>query len=148
LQGEEELARAIPLAGRFPITAGEIAAVATVAIEEPFRAVTVGEGRTLVPLPGWRAILKARDPVAILWPGERLPRTLAGKPEEVLVVVDRVVGEWDENRYYLVEAGGAVSLEWIDSEPDTPPLGELVLILRAKNILDEGNITEPWQMDD
>lgn len=148
LQGEDELARMVPLAGRFPLTAGEIAAVEALSIEEPFRTVTVGSHQTLVPLPGWQAILKAIDPVAILWPSERLPRSLSGKPEEVLVVIDRTVGEWDENRYYLVDSGDSVSLKWFEEAPDVPPLGELVLILRAKNILDEKNITEPWQMDD
>jgi hypothetical protein len=47
-----------------------------------------------------------------------------------------------------VEIDNNVSLQWFDSPPDLNILGQLVLILRAKNILDENNITEPWQMDD
>ncbi|MFM6058111.1 MAG: RuBisCO accumulation factor 1, partial [Microcystis aeruginosa] len=61
---------------------------------------------------------------------------------------DRVFAEWDVNNYYLVERDNSVFLQWFDSSPDVTILGELVLILRAKNILDEKNITEPWQMDD
>jgi hypothetical protein len=148
LQDEDELARMIPLAGSFPMTAGEVAAVKAVTIQEPFRAVTVGSQQTLVPLPGWQTILKAIDPVAILWNSEKLPRSLAGRVEEVLVVIDRTVGEWDENRYYLIDSGDSIELKWFDSAPEVPLLGELVLILRAKNILDENNITQPWQMDD
>ena len=63
-------------------------------------------------------------------------------------MIDRVLSEWDVNNYYLVEKDNAVFLQWFDSSPDVTILGELVLILRAKNILDEKNITEPWQMDD
>jgi hypothetical protein len=63
-------------------------------------------------------------------------------------VIDRVLDEWDVNNYYLVERDNSVSLQWFDSPPDVTILGQLVLILRAKNILDEKNITEPWQMDD
>jgi hypothetical protein len=66
----------------------------------------------------------------------------------VLLVIDRVFAEWDVNNYYLVERDNSVFLQWFDSSPDVIILGELVLILRAKNILDEKNITEPWQMDD
>ena len=63
-------------------------------------------------------------------------------------MIDRVFAEWDVNNYYLVERDNSVFLQWFDSSPDVTILGELVLILRAKNILDEKNITEPWQMDD
>ena len=63
-------------------------------------------------------------------------------------MIDRVFAEWDVNNYYLVERDNSVFLQWFDSYPDVAILGELVLILRAKNILDEKNITEPWQMDD
>ncbi|MFM7787688.1 MAG: hypothetical protein EHM73_07175, partial [Chroococcales cyanobacterium metabat2.561] len=73
---------------------------------------------------------------------------IATRSEEVLLVIDRVFAEWDVNNYYLVERDNSVFLQWFDSSPDVTILGELVLILRAKNILDEKNITEPWQMDD
>jgi hypothetical protein len=148
LQGEDELARMIPLAGRFPMTSAEVAAVAGVTIQEPFRMVTVESTHTLVPLPGWQAILKAIDPVGIFWSSEKLPRSLSGRIEEVLVVIDRTVGEWNENGYYLIDSGDSVALKWFEKVPEVPLLGELILILRAKNILDENNITEPWQMDD
>jgi hypothetical protein len=120
----------------------------SLSVEEPFRLVTVGDKQTIVPLPGWQAILKAIDPVAILWPSDQLPRSIATRSEEVLLVIDRVLDEWDVNNYYLVERDNSVFLQWFDSSPDVTILGELVLILRAKNILDEKNITEPWQMDD
>ncbi|MFN6214252.1 MAG: RuBisCO accumulation factor 1, partial [Microcystis sp.] len=148
LQDEDELARIIPLVGRFPVTVTDIKHTESLSVEEPFRLVTVGDKQTIVPLPGWQAILKAIDPVAILWPSDQLPRSIATRSEEVLLVIDRVLAEWDVNNYYLVEKDNAVFLQWFDSSPDVTILGELVLILRAKNILDEKNITEPWQMDD
>lgn len=148
LQDEDELARIIPLVGRFPVTVTDIKHTESLSVEEPFRLVTVGDKQTIVPLPGWQAILKAIDPVAILWPSDQLPRSIATRPEEVLLVIDRVFAEWDVNNYYLVERDNSVFLQWFDSSPDVTILGELILILRAKNILDENNITEPWQMDD
>ncbi|MDJ0551610.1 MAG: RuBisCO accumulation factor 1, partial [Microcystis sp.] len=148
LQDEDELARIIPLVGRFPVTVTDIKHTESLSVEEPFRLVTVGDKQTIVPLPGWQAILKAIDPVAILWPSDQLPRSIATRSEEVLLVIDRVLAEWDVNNYYLVERDNSVFLQWFDSSPDVTILGELILILRAKNILDENNITEPWQMDD
>jgi len=130
------------------VTVTDIKHTESLSVEEPFRLVTVGDKQTIVPLPGWQAILKAIDPVAILWPSDQLPRSIATRSEEVLLVIDRVLSEWDVNNYYLVEKDNAVFLQWFDSSPDVTILGELVLILRAKNILDEKNITEPWQMDD
>jgi len=130
------------------VTVTDIKHTESLSVEEPFRLVTVGDKQTIVPLPGWQAILKAIDPVAILWPSDQLPRSIATRSEEVLLVIDRVLAEWDVNNYYLVERDNSVSLQWFDSSPDVTILGELILILRAKNILDEKNITEPWQMDD
>jgi hypothetical protein len=130
------------------VTVTDIKHTESLSVEEPFRLVTVGDKQTIVPLPGWQAILKAIDPVAILWPSDQLPRSIATRSEEVLLVIDRVLDEWDVNNYYLVERDNSVSLQWFDSPPDVTILGQLVLILRAKNILDEKNITEPWQMDD
>jgi hypothetical protein len=148
LQDEDELARIIPLVGRFPLTVTQIKQIESLTVEEPFRLVTVGDKQTIVPLPGWQAILKAIDPIAMLWPSDQLPRSISTRSEEILLVIDRVFAEWDINNYYLVEIDNNVSLQWFDSEPDVTILGQLVLILRAKNILDENNITEPWQMDD
>ena len=147
LEIEEELPRIIPLAGSYPITKQEIAAVERVEIQQPFGNINANSG-TYVPIPGWQVVLKAEDPVGYLCPSDLLPKFLGGKVEEVLVILDRANTNWDVNSYVVVEIAGRLELRWFETEPEEPIVGQLVLILRPKRILDEGNITQPWQMDD
>lgn len=147
LEVEEQLPRIIPLAGSYPITKQEIAAVEQVEIQQPFGNIQANSG-TYVPIPGWQVVLKAEDPVGYLCPSDLLPKFLGGKVEEVLVILDRANTNWDVNSYVVVEIAGRLELRWFEIEPEEPIIGQLVLILRPKRILDEGNITQPWQMDD
>lgn len=147
LEQEEELPRIVPLAGSYPLNSQTIAAANKVAIEQPFGQIEVGSG-TYVPIPGWQVVLKAKDPVGYLCPSDRLPKQLGGKVEEVLIIIDRANRDWDINSYFVVEIENNLELRWFESEPAEPIVGQLVLILRPKKILDEGNIIEPWQMDD
>ncbi|MDJ0589500.1 MAG: hypothetical protein QNJ72_05815 [Pleurocapsa sp. MO_226.B13] len=147
LEIEEELPRIVPLVGAYPLNSQEIAAVEQVKIEQPFGSITVNRGK-YVPIPGWQAVLKARDPVAYFCSSDRLPKSLSGKAEEVLIIVDRLNTTWDVNSYFVVEIEGKLELRWFETEPTDPIVGQLVLVLRPKKILDEGNIIEPWQMDD
>ena len=147
LEIEEQLPRIIPLAGSYPITKQEIAVVEQVEIQQPFGHIKANSG-TYVPIPGWQVVLKAEDPVGYLCPSDLLPKFLGGKVEEVLVILDRANTDWDVNSYVVVEIAGRLELRWFETEPEEPIIGQLVLILRPKKILDEGNITQPWQMDD
>ncbi|MBE9043509.1 hypothetical protein IQ255_03645 [Pleurocapsales cyanobacterium LEGE 10410] len=147
LEVEEELPRIVPLAGSYPLNSQEIVAVDRVDIQQPFSQITVDRG-TYVPIPGWQVVLKAEDPVAYLCPSDLLPKFLGGKVEEVLVILDRASKNWDVNSYFVVEIEGKLELRWFETEPQEPIVGQLVLILRPKKILDEGNLTQPWQMDD
>jgi hypothetical protein len=148
LESDSELPRIIPVAGSYPISRQEIEIVARIDVQEPFRTIQVVSYGTFVPVPGWQSVLKAVDPVGFFWPSDRLPKPLPGKVEEVLVILDRAVQEWDANSYFLVEKGDKLELQWFEAEPNLSILGQLVLILRPKKILDENNLTEPWQMDD
>lgn len=148
LESDSELPRIIPVAGSYPISRQEIEIVARIDVQEPFRTIQVVSYGTFVPVPGWQSILKAVDPVGFFWPSDRLPKPLPGKVEEVLVILDRAVQEWDANSYFLVEKRDKLELQWFEEEPSLSILGQLVLILRPKKILDENNLTEPWQMDD
>lgn len=148
LEEEEELGRNVPLVGTFPIIREDLEAVKTVKTQAPFGIVTYSGSGAMVLLPGWQAILKAEDPIAILYQSDSLPQRLLGKPEQVLVVVDRGARQWDVNSYFLVEGAGELELQWFAESPAVAILGRLILILRPKKIFDENNITEPWQMDD
>ncbi|NET87584.1 MAG: hypothetical protein F6K45_05680 [Kamptonema sp. SIO1D9] len=145
---EAELARIVPVAGTLPLTVKEIETVAPLEEIEPFRIVKYSGKGAVIALPGWQAILKATDPVAILCQSEQLPNTSSNKSEEVVAVVDREATEWNVNSYFLVANEENVEIHWFEELPEMPILGQLLLILRAKKIIDENNITEPWQMDD
>ena len=147
LELEEELPRIVPLAGSYPISSQELSAVKQIKIQEPFSHIKA-DGGAYVPIPGWQVVLKAKDPVGYLCPSNLLPKYLGGKVEEVLVIVDRANKNWDINSYSVVEIEEKLEIRWLDSPPQDQIIGQLVLILRPKKILDEGNITEPWQMDD
>ena len=147
LELEEELPRIVPLAGAYPLTGQAISAIEPVELREPFSHIKVNSG-TYVPIPGWQAILKAESPIAYLCPSNLLPKYLGGKVEEVLVILDRANRKWDVNGYFALEIDGKVEIRWSETPPVEVIVGQLVLILRPKKILDEGNLTQPWQMDD
>lgn len=147
LELEEQLPRIIPLAGVYPLGSQEIAAVESVKIQQPFSFIEASGG-TYIPIPGWQVVLKAEDPVGYLCPSDILPKYLGGNVEEVLVVLDRAIKDWDINSYFAVEKEGKLELRWYETKPELPIVGQLVLVLRPKKILDESNITQPWQMDD
>jgi hypothetical protein len=148
LESDSELPCIIPLAGSYPLTRQELEAVKAIEVQEPFRSIQISEPGTFVPVPGWQALLKAKDPVGYLSKSDRLPKALSGKVEEVLVIVDRAEQEWNNQSYFVVEIDGKVEIQWFENKPTLPIVGQLVLILRPKNIFDENNLTEPWQMDD
>ncbi len=147
LEQEEELPRIVPLAGSYPLGSQEISKVEQVEIQQSFSHIKA-KGGAYVPIPGWQVVLKAEDPVAYLCPSNLLPKYLGGKVEEVLVILDRANRTWDVNSYFVVEIEGKLELRWSETAPEEIIIGQLVLILRPKKILDESNITQPWQMDD
>jgi Rubisco Assembly chaperone C-terminal domain/Rubisco accumulation factor 1 alpha helical domain/Rubisco accumulation factor 1 helix turn helix domain len=148
LEAEEELARIVSFAGSFPLTVQDLQKIAPLKVEEPFRITHLSSGGAVISLPGWQIILKAEEPISILCNSDRLPKPLPGKIEEVLVVVDLAYREWDINSYFLVEQQEQLTLQWFEEEPNIPILGQVLLVVRPKKILDENNILEPWQMDD
>ncbi|NJK56550.1 MAG: hypothetical protein HC939_11395 [Pleurocapsa sp. SU_5_0] len=147
LEQEEELPRIVPLAGSYPLGSQDISRVEQVEIQQSFSHIKA-KGGAYVPIPGWQVVLKAEDPVAYLCPSDLLPKYLGGKVEEVLVILDRANRTWDVNSYFVVETEGKLELRWSETVPEETIIGQLVLILRPKKILDESNITQPWQMDD
>ncbi len=147
LESEEELPRIVPLAGSYPLGDREIQAIDKVEIKQPFGNIQATVG-TYIPVPGWQTVLKADDPVAYLCPSNLLPKYLGGNIEEVLVILDRTNKTWDVGSYFVAEIEKKLEVRWFETEPNVAIVGQLVLILRPKKILDEGNLIQPWQMDD
>lgn len=148
LELEEELPRIIPLITTSPLTSKDIEGVSAIEIQEPFRSINLTVPGSFVPVPGWQLVLKAVDPIAFTTTSDRLPKYLSGNVEPVLVIIDRAAKKWDINGYFLVESTPEPELQWFENPPESQILGQLVLVMRPKKIIDEGNITQPWQMDD
>lgn len=148
LEHEDELPRLIPVVGTFPLTVSQVEAIAPITEIEPFRIATITAQTQCVPIPGWQAVLKAEDPIAILCRSSDLPNPPDGPLEQVVVVVDRANQDWHNQAYWLTAQENEAELNWFSTAPNVDILGQVVLILRPKRILDENNLLEPWQMDD
>jgi hypothetical protein len=152
LESVQDLSRVLPVVGRMPITADEIQSVPVVEEVGAFRMVHFSGTGAWVAVPGWRIILTADDPVALLCRVEDLPqfpvKLTTDAQEEVMAVIDRGQRNWDAKSYFVVDQSGQVSFQWFDSPPSCKVLGQLLLIIRPKRIVDEDLTKDPWQVDE
>jgi len=148
LELEEELPRIVAIAGTLPLSIERLIAIPKLEVKEPFAIVEMPANVSFMPFPGWQAVLKAEDPVALFSRSDRLPEFPSDTVEEVAILVDRATTQWDANSYFIAEREGNIELFWFEEEPEFPLLGRAILVLRPKRILDENVILEPWQMDD
>ena len=138
LESDEELPRVLPVVGKLPLTKADLQAVPMIDPMEPFGIVKFEGAAAWVPIPGWQVVLVATDPIVLLCNShEDLPTPLSGKQQDVLVVVDRAQREWRSDRYFIAENAGQIQIQWSDTAPGLPLLGEVILIMRPKKILDE-----------
>ncbi len=137
LETDEDMPRVLPMVGRLPLTNADLQAVPVVEPIEPFGMVKFEGAAAWVPVPGWHVILIAEDPVVFLCDSQNLPTPLPGRREDVMVVVDREQREWTSDRYFIAEQGNQIQVQWFEQPPDCPLLGQVVLIMRPKKVLDE-----------
>ncbi len=147
LESEEELPRVIPVIGKWPLAVSDFKAVPLIDEEGPFRLVKFSGTGAWVALPGWQVVLNAEDPVVILAHTEQLPVS-TDAPEEVLVIVDRAKRKWNEDGYFVASEAEQLKIEWFETEPKLSLLGQVILVLRPKKVLDEGMSRDPWQLDE
>ena len=144
LESDEELPRVLPVVGKLPLTKADLQAVPMIEPMEPFGVVKFEGAAAWVPVPGWQVVLVATDPIVLLCNSqEDLPTPLSGKQQDVLVVVDRAQRDWKSDRYFIADDGDQIKIQWFDVSPDVPLLGEIILIMRPKKILDE-NYTKDY----
>lgn len=148
LESADEMPRVLPVVGKLPLTKADLQAVPLLEETGAFRLVHFTGTGAWVPVPGWQVIRHAEDPVVVLSDSDRLPTPLPGKPEEVLVVVDRAQRQWEENSYFLVEQSDQLQLQWLEEEATSPLLGRVILVMMPKKVLDEDYTKDPWQMDE
>jgi hypothetical protein len=137
LEETEELPRLLPVVGKLPLTKSDFQAVPLIEEIEPFRIVKFSGTGAWVAFPGWQVILAAEDPVVILCDSEALPTPPSNVAEEVLVVVDRAERKWDPHRYFVVDQDDKLQIQWFDQAPEASILGQVILVMRPKKILDE-----------
>ncbi len=148
LESEEELPRILPVVGQFPLTVAELKAVPLTEETDPFHMVKFSGQGAWVALPGWQVILNAEDPVVILDNSANLPIPLPGKAESLLIVIDRSQRQWNIDHYFLVEQENQLALQWFETAPATPLLGQVILIMRPKKVVDENQMSDLWQIEE
>ncbi len=149
LETESELPRMIPVVGQMPLTVADLKAVPVALAEQPFGLVRSTGAGAWIAVPGWQVIFRAEDPVGLLTQARQLPNYPAEAADEpVLVVVDRAERTWSDDGYFLTAENEHLTLSWTPDPPDSPILGQVILILRPKRILDEDYNREPWQLDE
>ncbi len=148
LESDEELPCVLPVVGRFPLTSSDLDNIPLLEMIEPYGMIKIKQNIDIVSIPSWQVVLKSELPAVIFCRSEDLPKETSTKSEELLVVVDLASKDWSINNYWLVKEENTIKLKWFESAPNVTILGQLLLVLRPKKILDEGNLTQPWQMDD
>ncbi|ODG98136.1 hypothetical protein A4S05_10545 [Nostoc sp. KVJ20] len=148
LEFEEQLPRILPVVGELPLSRQDLQAVPILTEIEPFRLVKFSGEQAWVPLPGWQVLLAAEDPVVILANSDRFPIQTQSQIGPVVVVIDRAQREWDASSYFVVENGGELDFQWFETEPEIPLLGQIIIIVRPKKILDEELTKDSWQIDE
>lgn len=148
LESESDLSQIIPVVLSLSVSPEDFQSVPILEKTGEFQVVNSSGNCSLVSLPGWQVILNLSNPVGIFCQSDRLPQPLPGKPEEVLVVVDRDLCDWNSQSYFLVDNQGKLEIQWIEDAPKLPILGQVMVVLRPKKIFDENAIGQPWQMDD
>jgi len=137
LDAEEPQPRILPVVGRLPLTKADLQTVPLVEEIQPFGMVQFSGTAAWVPIPGWQVILAAEDPIVILCDSELLPTPVSSDREEVLVVIDRAQRTWNGDRYFILEQAEQLAIQWFEQAPDRPLLGQVILIMRPKKVLDE-----------
>lgn len=148
LEAEDELPRIIPVAGNLPLTVADFKQIPIVEQTGPFQLVKYSGSQAWITLPGWQVVVRAEDPVIVLCKNNDLPLQDSNLSEDRLVFIDRAQREWNVNSYFVIEQAGQLKFEWFAQEPELPILGQVVLVLRPKKIVDEGMTKELWHIDE
>lgn len=144
LEAEEELPRIVPLAGTMPLSLATWQQTLSIAAKGIFGVSRLTSNQEVVALPGWSTLRKAIDPVAIM-----TDRDLAtGKPETVLLVIDRAAQEWNQYSHFLYLEGKEILMGWFNAPPTQPILGQLILVLRPKYMIERAAEVDSWDMEE
>ncbi len=146
LESDEDLPRFVPVAGKLPLGSQVLIDLPTVQILNAFGMICP-TAANWVGLPGWQTVSMAVSPVVIFTVNKELIPD-AETEEEILLLIDRAVTDWDENKYFAIDQGGQVAVDWFSTAPSEPILGQVVLVLRPKRMLAVSNQDALWQNEE
>ncbi|MCP2731134.1 RuBisCO accumulation factor 1 [Limnofasciculus baicalensis] len=144
----EQLPRLLPILGKFPLTTDVLNQIPAIQPTGAFELIEISQKQTVITIPGWQVVLKAKEPVGILCNTHQISQKSTEKPEDVLVIIDRAGREWDDDSYFAIDKSGELGIEWFADQPSVPLLGRLILVLRPKKIIDEALSRDMWQIDE
>jgi Rubisco Assembly chaperone C-terminal domain/Rubisco accumulation factor 1 alpha helical domain/Rubisco accumulation factor 1 helix turn helix domain len=146
LESDEELPRFLPVAGKLPLKAADVAAIPRATAVGAFSLVNTTWQRW-VGLPGWQMVVSAIDPIVVFMTNQDLIKD-ADEDEELLMLVDRGVTEWNDFKYFMVDRSGELVIDYFATLPSEPIVGQLVLVLRPKRMLATGDQHDLWQIEE
>ena len=144
----EQIPRLVPILGELPLSTDVFNQIPAIQPNGAFELIEISQKQTVITIPGWQVVLKAKDPVGILCNTHQIYDKSTEKPEDVLVIIDRAGREWDEDSYFVIDKSGELGIEWFPDNPSISLLGRLILVLRPKKIIDEALSRDLWQIDE
>jgi Rubisco accumulation factor 1 alpha helical domain/Rubisco Assembly chaperone C-terminal domain/Rubisco accumulation factor 1 helix turn helix domain len=147
LEVDEDLPRFVPVAGKLPVTSKTLAEIPTARIVNVFGVIDTGNSPLWVGLPGWQIVSAVISPVVIFTINKELLPD-AETEEELLILIDRAVTDWDEYKYFAIDRDGQVVIDWFSEAPTAPILGQVVLVLKPKRLLTTGDQHDLWQIEE
>jgi hypothetical protein len=92
------------------------------------------EGKYIA-VPGWQLLRNAQDPLGVRVAVGDLPYLNMAdwqlqESDPLLLIVDRGVQDWQNDRFYLVDHSGSVGIDWFPQSGDHPILATILLVVR------------------
>ena len=151
LEAEEELPRLVPLAGSLTgsnrLNLETWQQTPSIATQGIFGVSQLPTTQEVVALPGWSTLRKAVDPVAVMTQSD-LSLGTTGKQETVLLVIDRAAQEWNQYSHFLFLEGEEILMGWFSTPPNKPILGQLILVLRPKYMIERAAEVDSWDLEE
>ncbi|MFZ4665342.1 MAG: RuBisCO accumulation factor 1 [Prochlorotrichaceae cyanobacterium] len=146
LESGDSFPRILPLLGCLPLESKTIAGLQTrleTLAQNPFAALHITLPGTYVGIPGWSIFNQAGAPFALQCQVADLPHMNAlakdldlSESDPLLLIVDRDQCEWQPDRFFVVDRGGQLGVEWFPVQPLEALCGAVLLVLRPPRAIE------------
>lgn len=149
LETSDEMPRVIPVLGYWPVRPSDWATLPFLSEEDgPFNIVRHNGASAWFAVPGWKVVLQAEDPIALLANSNQLNLDIPEPIETVLVIIDRAQRQWSRDRYFLLEDHDELVFQAFEQSPTVKLLGCIVLIIRPSKVIDNLENKDIWLIDE